>query len=84
MSASLPTAIVPFFGNMPMSFAGVVDVISTQRFRVIRFPTTPPSKSSTMRVSTPGAPFGIFEKSPIPSCFCFGRPLKPSVMQKGQ
>ena len=43
MSASLPTAIVPFFGNMPMIFAGVVDVTSTQRLRVIRFCTTPPS-----------------------------------------
>ena len=54
--------------------AGVVDVTSTQRFSVIRFCTTPPSYSRTMRVSTPGAPFGIFEKSPMPSCFCLGSP----------
>ena len=74
MSASLPTAIVPFFGNIPMSFAGVVAVTSTQRFSVMRFCTTPPSYRSTIRVSTPGAPFGIFEKSPTPSSFCFGRP----------
>src|SRR4051812_49759320 len=30
-----------------------------------------------MRVSMPGAPFGILEKSPLPSTFC-------SFMQKGQ
>jgi hypothetical protein len=30
-----------------------------------------------MRVSIPGAPFGIFEKSSLPSTFC-------SFMQKGQ
>src|SRR5439155_276736 len=55
MSASLPTAIVPFFGNIPMSFAGVVAVTSTQRFSVMRFCTTRPSYRSTIRVSTPGA-----------------------------
>ncbi len=30
------------------------------------------------RVSIPGAPFGIFEKSSLPSCFC------GSFMQNGQ
>ena len=43
MSASLPTAIVPFLGNIPMIFAGVVEVTSTQRLSVMRFWTTPPS-----------------------------------------
>src|SRR6266540_2862937 len=64
MSASLPTAIVPFFGNIPMSFAGVVDVTSTQRLSVMRPCTTPPSYVRYMRVSTPGAPFGDFSKIP--------------------
>ena len=31
-SASVPTAIVPFRGNRPNSFAGAVEVISTKRF----------------------------------------------------
>jgi hypothetical protein len=31
MSASLPTAIVPFFGNRPKIFAGAVEVSSTKR-----------------------------------------------------
>ena len=37
MSASKPTAIVPFFGNNPKIFAAAVDVSSTNRFRLIRF-----------------------------------------------
>ncbi len=36
MSASLPMAMVPFFGYMPNIFAGVVAVISTKRFRPSR------------------------------------------------
>src|SRR6266545_2245660 len=35
MSASLPTAIVPFFGNMPMIFAGVVEVTSTTPAKIM-------------------------------------------------
>ena len=32
ISASLPTAIVPFLGYIPKILAGAVDVISTKRF----------------------------------------------------
>ena len=35
MSASLPGAMVPFLGYMPKIRAGAVDVISTNRFRLI-------------------------------------------------
>ena len=41
-------------------------MISTQRSRVIRPPTTPPSWSRSTRSSTPGSPFGILRKSPRP------------------
>ena len=41
MSASEPTAIAPFWGYIPKSRAGVVDMISTHRSRVIRPSTTP-------------------------------------------
>ena len=36
MSASEPTAIVPFFGKRPKIFAGAVDVISTKRLSEMR------------------------------------------------
>jgi hypothetical protein len=68
MSASAPIASVPFFPYMPKIFAGAVDVISTKRLIEIR-PATTPSQSRCKRVSTPGMPFGIFEKSPRPSSF---------------
>jgi hypothetical protein len=42
MSASEPTAIVPFFGNRPNIFALPSAVSSTKRFREILFSTTPP------------------------------------------
>ena len=67
-SASAPTAIVPFLPYMPKIFAGAVDVISTKRFIEI-LPARTPSHSRCRRVSTPGMPFGIFEKSPRPSSF---------------
>ena len=77
MSASEPTAIVPFLGKSPKSFAAKVDVSSTKRLSPIRPATTPPVKTRLIRCSTPGAPFGIFEKSPRPSSFW-------SLKQKGQ
>ncbi len=36
MSASLPTAMVPLRGNRPKILAGVVEVSSTNRLRVMR------------------------------------------------
>ena len=69
MSASDPTAMVPFFGYIPNILAGVVAVISTKRLSPILPSATPPLYISTMRGSTPGIPFGILEKSPCPSCF---------------
>ena len=36
MSASEPTAIVPFFGKSPNIFAAAVDVNSTNRFKLMR------------------------------------------------
>ena len=77
MSASEPGAIVPLRGNRPKIFAGDVEVSSTNRFSEMRPGRTPPSYTRLMRVSMPGAPFGIFEKSPLPRTFC-------SFMQKGQ
>ena len=44
-------------------------MISTQRSRLIRPPTTPPSWSRSTRSSTPGRPLGILRKSPTPSSF---------------
>ena len=70
-------AIVPLRGNRPNIFAGVVEHSSTNRFRLMRPCRTPPSCTSVRRVSMPGAPFGIFEKSSWPSTFC-------SFMQNGQ
>ena len=43
MSASEPTAIVPFFGNRPKIFAAEVETSSTQRLRPILPLATPPS-----------------------------------------
>src|SRR5450756_797480 len=59
MSASEPTAIVPFFGYIPNIFAGAVAMISTQRSREIRPPTTPPSWRRSTRSSTAGRPFDV-------------------------
>ena len=42
MSASLPTAMVPFLGNIPNSLAAAVEVSSTNRLRDIRPALTPP------------------------------------------
>ncbi len=67
-AAAAPGAIVPFLPYMPKIFAGAVDVISTNRLSEILFCVTP-SHNRCMRVSTPGMPFGIFEKSPLPSSF---------------
>ena len=69
-SASLPTAIVPFFGNRPNSLAGVVEVSCTKRFSDSLPCITPMSCRLTRRVSMPGAPFGISEKSSLPRIFC--------------
>jgi len=57
-------------------FAGDVDVSSTNRLSEMRPGRTPPSYTRLMRVSMPGAPLGIFEKSCSPSRFSF--------MQNGQ
>ena len=75
-SPSDPTATVPFRGHSPNILAGLVETISTKRWTSMRLVRTPPSHSSIRRVSMPGAPFGIFEKSPSPSFFSF--------MQNGQ
>ena len=69
--------MVPLRGNRPKIFAGEVDVSSTKRLSEMRPVRTPPSYTRLMRVSMPGAPLGIFEKSPCPSAFC-------SFMQNGQ
>ena len=61
-----PTAIAPFRGYIPNIRAGAVETISTQRSRLIRPPTTPPSWSRSSRSSTPGRPLGILRKSPSP------------------
>jgi hypothetical protein len=42
MSASDPTAMVPFLGYIPNILAGAVAVISTKRFRPILPSSTPP------------------------------------------
>src|SRR5919201_423775 len=70
MSASDPTAIVPLRGYKPNSFAGFVHSSSTIRLSVIRPPRTPNSWIMCSRFSSPGPPFGIFEKSWRPSVFC--------------
>jgi hypothetical protein len=77
MSASEPTAMVPFFGNSPKVLAAAVEVSSTKRFSVRRPSTTPAWKMRLMRFSTPGAPLGILVKLSRPSSFC-------SLKQKGQ
>ena len=41
MSASLPTAMVPFLGNSPKIFAAAVEVSSTNRLRPM-FPALTP------------------------------------------
>jgi hypothetical protein len=66
-------------GQSPNILAGLVEVISTNLCASIFPARTPPSQSSISRVSMPGAPLGIFEKSSLPICFCGG-----SFMQKGQ
>ena len=40
-SASLPTAMAPFFGNSPKILAAAVEVSSTNRLRLIRPAPTP-------------------------------------------
>ena len=57
--------------------ADAVEVNSTNLFREIRPPTTPPLKTRLIRFSIPGPPFGILEKSFMPSSFC-------SLKQNGQ
>ena len=69
-------AITPLRGYMPNIRAGVVQHVSTQRSSVIS-PVTTPWYSSSIRCSTPPMPFGIFEKSPMPSSFW-------SLKQNGQ
>ena len=69
--------MVPLFGYRPKILAGAVDVISTKRFIEIRPWRTPPSHIRYIRVSTPGMPFGIFAKLPVPRSFC-------PFMQNGQ
>ena len=61
--------------------AGVVEVMSTMRLRLI-FPFCTASQSRSIRVSTPGAPLGILEKSFLPSSL----PIlpAPAFMQKEQ
>jgi hypothetical protein len=80
MSPSEPTAIVPFFGHSPNILAGEVETSSTNRCTSIFPARTPPSQSSMSRVSMPGAPLGILEKSSFPSSFCG----VGSFMQNGQ
>ncbi len=77
ISASEPGAIVPLRGNRPKIFAGDVAVSSTNRLSEMRPDRTPPSYTRLIRVSIPGAPLGILEKSFTPSVFC-------SFMQNGQ
>ena len=48
MSASLPIAMLPFLPNRPNSFAGAVDVISTNLLSEI-LPSTTPSHSRCRR-----------------------------------
>ena len=67
-SASEPTAIVPLRGQRPKSRAGpgrgqLDEPLRVDPSRRAR----PPSHSSIIRVSMPGAPFGIFEKSSRPA-----------------
>ncbi len=76
MSASAPGWMTPLVPYMPNIRAGVVEVISTQRSRVI-WPFTTPWYMRSMRFSTLPIPFGIFEKSPSPMSFW-------PFMQKGQ
>ena len=68
MSASDPAAITPLRGYSPNIRAGVVQHVSTQR-ESVSCPATTPWCSRSIRCSTPGMPFGIFEKSPRPSSF---------------
>ena len=74
-----PRRSCPCCGHRPNIFAGFVETSSTKRCMSMRPARTPPSQTSISRVSMPGAPFGIFEKSSLPSCFCGG-----SFMQNGQ
>ena len=60
---------MPFRGHRPKTRAGAAAVSSTKRRASIRPLRTPPSHSSIIRVSIPGAPFGILEKSPSPRAF---------------
>ena len=66
----------PAMSRKPRIFAGFVARSSTIRFRLIRPSLTPKWWIMCSRFSRPGPPFGIFEKSSLPSSFCF--------MQNGQ
>ena len=70
MSASEPGAIVPLRGYRPKDFAAFVETSSTKRFSESRPSRTPKWCSMCRRFSIPGPPFGIFEKSSLPSVFC--------------
>ena len=68
ISASLPTAIVPFLGYNPNILAGFVQHTSTNLFMLILPFITPSEKINAILSSTPGAPLGHLVKSSFPSC----------------
>ena len=57
-------------GYSPNSFAGLVASSSTIRLSEMRPARTPNSWIICSRFSSPGPPFGIFEKSSLPRVFC--------------
>ena len=75
-AASAPGWITPLRPYRPNMRAGVVEVSSTHRSRVI-LPVTTPWYIRSMRCSTEPMPLGILRKSPSPSSFW-------SFMQNGQ
>src|SRR3546814_18146059 len=76
-SAADPTAMVPFCGKIPKSWAALAAVSATKVCRSIRPFDTPSEKTIGSRVSTPGTPFGILVNgTSVPPADLLDGPLK--------
>src|ERR1700756_2652081 len=62
--------MVPFLGYMPNIFAALVELTSTNLFRLILPFLTPSENNNSILFSIAGWPFGILEKSCSPIFFC--------------
>ena len=78
-SASLPTYMIPFLGNILNIFAVLVDVTLTKSEGVIIPVSTPLDHITDSLSSIPLHPFGIYLKELTPILFCSIQKVQLSV-----